>query len=119
LGLERSERSISVPQGIPRAHPWASFKEKIVNPLHKQIYNQLYQLSREEIPPKRERKSSKRSRAHRLEQTLETLKPLEFGPVPTCREKIKAIAGIMDLNVKGFVTDENLIAIIADIVKGE
>jgi hypothetical protein len=71
---------------------------------------------------KKERKNSKRSRAHRLNQFLSTAEQV----VATTREhltpqlvarKIAAIRNILNVHDHGLITDENLILVLADILK--
>lgn len=79
-------------------------------------YQQLVKLMEKESEKRDERKNSKRSRAHRLD---EFIKVSADALLPSCADRIKAIRGVLDLHAKGFITDDNVVKVVSDIVKGE
>lgn len=79
--------------------------------LERTLYRGFKQAARG-LEPKKERKNSALSRAHRHEQftTPDTV---------TCAERLRAIQGVLNLWDNKFCTPENAIKIIHDITKGE
>jgi len=78
------------------------------------IYSQLRVLEKKGDNPeiKKERKNSKRSRAHRLDQFMV---PDEV----TCMERLSAVRGVLRLLERSFCTAETALEIIHNISKGE
>ena len=77
------------------------------------IYAQLRHLEKkDEAEPKKERKNSKRSRAHRLDQFIV---PDEI----TCEERLSSIRNVLRLKERSFCTADTAINIIHSISKGE
>jgi hypothetical protein len=80
------------------------------DPEQARIYAQLRKLEDNPVRAMKERRNSKKSRAHRHEIFTTTV---ELTPV----QRARAIANLVRLWEDGIVTDESLILVVKDIVR--
>lgn len=83
------------------------------------VYQQFIRLSKAVVT--KERSNSSKSRGHRLDHFLKASEQAIIEPAKqiTNLERINAIRGMMRVYDQGFVTEDNLLKVISDIVKGE